>query len=238
MEISRSFFRIWKSRAGPAWGGRRCGAKERSPTKRFEQELVRGWLHEPEAASGRGLVITHGAGSNCESPLLRAVAEAFAGAGYYVLRCDLPYRQLRAKGPPFPGMAARDREGLRRAVEAMREIAAGRVILGGHSYGGRQASMLAAEEHGLADALLLLSYPLHPPRKPEQLRTRHFSQLRTPALFVHGTRDPFGSIEEMREAVGAIPARNQVFECGKLGHELSPAIAPAILREAECFGNA
>jgi len=206
--------------------------------KRFERELVRGWLYEPEAASERGLVITHGAGSNCESPLLRAVAEAFAGAGYYVLRCDLPYRQLRAKGPPLPGLAARDREGLRRAVEAMREMATGRLILGGHSYGGRQASMLAAEEAALADALLLLSYPLHPPRKPEQLRTRHFSQLRTAALFVHGTRDPFGSIEEMREAVRAIPASHTLVEAEKLGHELSPALAPAILREAECFGNA
>jgi predicted alpha/beta-hydrolase family hydrolase len=203
---------------------------------------VRGWLHEPEAASGQGLVITHGAGSNCESPLLRAVAGAFAGAGFYVLRCDLPYRQLRAKGPPFLAMAARDRDGLRRAMEVMREIAAGRVILGGHSYGGRQASMLAAElaadDPALADALLLLSYPLHPPRKPEQLRTGHFSQLRTPALFVHGTRDPFGTIEEMREALRAIPAVNKVVEAEKLGHELSPAIAPAILREAECFGNA
>jgi uncharacterized protein len=200
--------------------------------------LVRGWLHEPEGASGRGLVITHGAGSNCESPLLRAVAEAFAGAGYYVLRCDLPYRQLRAKGPPFPGMAARDREGLRRAVAAMRQIAAGRVILGGHSYGGRQASILAAEEPGLAERLLLLSYPLHPPRKPEQLRTADFPRLRTPALFVHGTRDPFGSIEEMREALRAIPAPNALFDAGPLGHQLSPAIAPAILREAECFANA
>ena len=200
---------------------------------------MRGWLHEPQpGGSGKGLVITHGAGSNCESPLLRAVAEAFAGAGFYVLRCDLPYRQLRAKGPPFPGMAARDREGLRGAMEAMREIASGRLILGGHSYGGRQASMLAAEAPELADALLLLSYPLHPPRKPEQLRTGHFSQLRTPALFVHGTRDPFGSIEEMREALRAIPAVNKIVEAEKLGHELSPAIAPAILREAECFGNA
>jgi predicted alpha/beta-hydrolase family hydrolase len=123
-------------------------------------------------------------------------------------------------------------------MEAIREIAVGDVILGGHSYGGRQATLLAAEEHGLADALLLLSYPLHPPRKPEQLRTGHFSQLRTPALFVHGTRDPFGSIEEMRQALRAIPAVHKLVEAEKLGHELSPALAPAILREAECFGNA
>ncbi len=158
---------------------------------------------------GKGLVITHGAGSNCESPLLRDVAEAFAEAGFHVLRCDLPYRQLRASGPPFPGAAARDREGLQQAAEAMREITPDYVMLGGHSYGGRQATLLAAETPAVADALLLLSYPLHPPRKPEQLRTQHFPQLRTPALFIHGTRDPFGSIEEMTAALdghsGAAP---------------------------------
>ena len=200
---------------------------------------MRGWLHEPEAGSAAaGLVITHGAGSNSESPLLRAVAEAFAGAGFHVLRYDLPYRQQRVHGPPFPAMAARDREGLRRAAEAMREIAAGHVILGGHSYGGRQASMLAAEDPAVADALLLLSYPLHAPRKPQVPRTGHFPQLRTPALFVHGTRDPFGSIEEMHAALRMIPARNKLVEAEKLAHELSPAMAPVILREAECFGNA
>jgi predicted alpha/beta-hydrolase family hydrolase len=200
---------------------------------------VRGWLHEPEAGrTDKGLVVTHGAGSNCESPMLRALAEAFAGAGVYVLRCDLPFRQMRAKGPPLGSVAARDREGLRRAVEEMREIVSGHVMLGGHSYGGRQATTLAAEEPAVADALLLLSYPLHPPRKPESLRTAHFPKLHTPALFIHGTRDPFGSIEEMTEALRAIPALHKLVEMDKMGHELSPAIAPAILREAECFGNA
>ena len=155
-----------------------------------------------------------------------------------VLRCDLAYRQTRPYGPPRPGDAAHDRESLKNAVAALRNLVPGRVFLGGHSYGGRQSTMLCADQPGLVDGLLLLSYPLHPPRKPEQLRTGHFSQLRTPALFVHGTRDPFGSIEEMREALRAIPARNKLIGCEKLGHELSPAIAPAILREAECFGNA
>jgi uncharacterized protein len=204
--------------------------------------LIRGWLHEPQEpaanASGKGLVITHGAGSNCESPLLRAVAEAFAGAGYHVLRCDLPYRQVRVTGPPFPGAAARDREGLQRAAEAMREITPDFVILGGHSYGGRQATLLAAETPSIADALLLLSYPLHPPRKAEQLRTQHFPRLRTPALFVHGTRDPFGSIEEMPAALAAIPARHQLIAIEKAGHELGAAAVAVILREAECFANA
>jgi predicted alpha/beta-hydrolase family hydrolase len=170
--------------------------------------------------------------------LVRAVAEAFADGGFHVLRCDLPYRQLRPSGPPFPGAAARDREGLRQAAEALREITPEYVILGGHSYGGRQATLLAAETPGIADALLLLSYPLHPPRKPEQLRTQHFPRLRTPALFIHGTRDPFGSIEEMSSALTAIPARHQLVPVERAGHELGAGATAVILREAVCFVNA
>ncbi len=93
-------------------------------------------------------------------------------------------------------------------------------MLGGHSYGGRQATMLAAEEPEVADALLLLSYPLHPPEKPEQLRTAHFPQLQTPALFVHGTKDPFGTIEEMQAALKLIPAATQLMVAEKAGHAL------------------
>lgn len=216
---------------------------------RFERDLVRGWLHEPgdHVASsgeggGKGLVIAHGAGSNCESPLLRAVAEAFSTAGYYVLRCDLPFRQQRPHGPPFPAIAARDREGLQRAVEALREITPGFVILGGHSYGGRQASILLAEQSegpgaAPADMLLALSYPLHPPRKPEQLRTAHFPNLRTPALFIHGARDPFGSLAEMEAALAAIPGRHRLVPVEKAGHELGAAAVPAILEETQCFAT-
>jgi uncharacterized protein len=205
--------------------------------KRFEREMVRGWLHEPDQPTGDGLVLTHGAGGNCESPLLKAVAAAFAEAGFAVLRCDLPYRQQRPHGPPFPAQAANDREGLKRAVEALRELAPGRVVLGGHSYGGRQSTILAAEEPGLADALLLLSYPLHPPRKPEQRRTAHLPNLRTPALFVHGTRDPFGSVEEMRDALRAIPARTKLVEAEGAAHGLSLDVVPVILRETTCWRN-
>ena len=143
----------------------------------FEEGTVRGFLHRPEQPDGNGIVLTHGAGSNCQAPLLVAVAREFAAAGLIVLRCDLPYRQARPSGPPSPGGAALDREGLRAAVAAVRRIAAGRVYLGGHSYGGRQASMLAAADPGVTEALLLLSYPLHPPRKPTELRTAHFPKL-------------------------------------------------------------
>ncbi len=137
-----------------------------------------------------------------------------------VLRCDLPYRQSSPYGPPSPGSAERDREGLRNAVLAMRKLAHGRIFLSGHSYGGRQSSMLAASAPELVDGVLLLSYPLHPPRKPQQMRTQHFPQLRTPALFVHGTRDPFGSEEELTEAVRLIPARTGLFFLTGAGHDL------------------
>jgi hypothetical protein len=193
--------------------------------KHFERELVRGFLHEPEHPNGDGLVITHGAGANSDTTLLKALAEAFAKAGVVTLRCDLPFRQQRPKGPPFPAQAARDREGLRRAVEALREIAGRKVFLGGHSYGGRQASMLAAEEPDVADALLLLSYPLHPPHKPQELRTGHFGSIQIPALFVHGTRDTFGTTDEMRAALALIPARTDLAIVEGAGHSLDPKVA-------------
>ena len=139
------------------------------------------------------------------APLLAAAADAFADAGLWVLRCDLPFRQRRPTGPPSPATAAADREGLRSAVEAMRELVPGAVFLGGQSYGGRQATMLAADEPELAAGLLLFSYPLHPPGKPDRLRTEHFPRLRVPAVFVQGTADPFGSIDGGRDGDSADP---------------------------------
>jgi hypothetical protein len=184
------------------------------------EPVVRGFLHEPQQANGDGLVLTHGAGANCQSKLLIALAGAFADAGYLVLRCDLPFRQSRPHGPPFPAISARDREGLRRAVDVLRSRTPGRIFLSGHSYGGRQGSMLAAEQPQLVAGLLLLSYPLHPPRKPAQLRTAHFSQLKVPSLFVHGGRDPFGSHDEMKAALALIPGEKMLLEIEGAGHEL------------------
>src|SRR6266481_4065636 len=129
----------------------------------FSEEQLRGFLHHPDQPSGDAIALAHGAGSNCQAPLLVAVAKEFAAAGFTVLRCDLPFRQARPSGPPSPGGAAADREGLRAAADALRKIAGGRVFLGGHSYGGRQASMLAASDPDVAEGLLLMSYPLHPP---------------------------------------------------------------------------
>jgi hypothetical protein len=164
-----------------------------------------------------------------------AVAKAFADSGYAVLRCDLAFRQERAQGPPR-GSPKRDQDGIRLAAQALREVASGcPLILAGHSYGGRQSTMVAAESPEVADALLLLSYPLHAPGKPDAPRSQHFPALRTPALFVHGTRDTFGTIEEMQAALPAIPARHGLHAVERAGHGLPPALAASVAEWFEAF---
>lgn len=187
---------------------------------RFENPPVRGFLHHPSAPRGVALALTHGAGGNCTAPLLIAVADAFCSAGFLVLRFDLPFRQRRPFGPPHPSTAAEDRAGIRAALDALRSIASDRIFAGGHSYGGRQATLLAAEDSNACHGLLLFSYPLHPPKKPEQLRTAHFPSLHVPALFIHGTADPFGSPEEITAAMKLIPSRTQLMFIEGAGHDL------------------
>ena len=181
---------------------------------------VRGFLHRPAVSSPDSLILTHGAGANCESPLLTALANAFCASGLAVLRCDLPFRQARPHGPPPRGSAEGDQAGLRAGIDVMKSRFGARIFLGGHSYGGRQASMLAAAQPGLVEKLLLLSYPLHPPKRPGELRTKHFPILQTPAFFVHGARDEFGSIAEMEAALKLIPARIGLLPVPSAGHEL------------------
>ncbi len=193
---------------------------------------MRGALHPPCNDGRDVLVFAHGAGGNRDSALSVAVAEAFAAFGIGVFRIDLPYRQRRPNGLPAPARADTDRAGLRAAAGLMRERFAGRLYLGGQSYGGRQATLLAAAEPGAADALLLTSYPLHPPDKPENLRAAHLPNLRAPAFFVHGTRDNFGTVEEMQAALNLIPARKKLYVVAGGGHGLvSRREGPQRLRE-------
>ena len=171
---------------------------------------IRGFLHRATHPKGDFLVLTHGAGGNCNAPLLVGLADNLSESGLTVLRCDLPFRQRRPSGPPSPSDAKHDQEGLRRAVALMRQESDGKAYLGGSSYGGRQATMLAASDRSNADGLLLLSYPLHPPGRPTQLRTAHFPSLHVPSLFISGTKDAFGSIEELSGAIKLIPARTKL----------------------------
>jgi predicted alpha/beta-hydrolase family hydrolase len=201
---------------------------------------VRGFLHRPDTATGRGLVLTHGAGGNCAAPLLVAACERFRAEGFHALRCDLPFRQLRPSGPPSPGSAAADREGLREAVAAMRGLAPGPVMLGGQSYGGRQATMLAADMPRLADALLLFSYPLHPPGKPDRLRIEHLPRLSAPCVFVQGAADPFGTPTELLSAIAPIPAATRLIAVEGAGHDLKRGrfdLAAVVTASLELLGQ-
>lgn len=138
-----------------------------------------------------------------------------------VSRVDFPYRQAGRRVPdPAPVAVAHLRIQAARAVTDA-GIDADRLVLGGRSYGGRMCSMAVAE--GLpAAGLILLSYPLHPPGRPEKLRVEHFPMLHVPVLFVSGTTDPFGSPAEFDEQVGSIPGPvTQVWLSG--GHDPRPA---------------
>ena len=180
---------------------------------------MRGALHRADGAGT--LVLAHGAGGNHEAPLLVTLAGAFAAAGVTVLRCDLSFRQVRASGPPRPADAERDRRGLAAALDALADRTAPH-LLGGHSYGGRQASMLLAEQPTRAQGLLLLSYPLHPPGKPERRRIDHLPGIRVPTLFVHGTRDPFGTPEEIEAARALVPGRTALLVVSGAAHGIHP----------------
>ncbi len=185
----------------------------------FASGAIRGYLHAPEKPGNHGLAITHGAGGNCTSALLVAIASAFSAEGFLVLRFDLPFRQQRPHGPPTAGRAAKDQAGIQEAVTWMRTKVTGKVFMGGQSYGGRQASMLAAENPACTDGLLLLSYPLHAPGSPK-MRTDHFPALTHPVLFIQGTKDPFASPEELREAIKLITAPTEISLVDRAGHDL------------------
>jgi predicted alpha/beta-hydrolase family hydrolase len=170
------------------------------------------------------LLLTHGAGGNKDQPALVAVEEALAPLP--VRRMNFPYRDLGPKRPPdrAPKLIA-SIEAEAAAFCAEVRVRPPRLALGGRSMGGRMCSMAVAE--GLpAAALVLIAYPLHPPGKPDRLRIEHLGEITVPCLFVSGTRDPFGTPEELQEATSVIPApvTHHVVE-GK-GHDLKGVDVP------------
>lgn len=180
---------------------------------------IAGVAHQPDGAPSGVVVLTHGAGGSRESPLLVALCDEWARRGWLAIRYNLPYRRRRPKGPPS-GSSGTDQTGIAEALAAARTLCSGPLITGGHSYGGRLTSMLVAEQPGIADELTLSSYPLHPPGKPERLRTEHFSSITVPTVFTHGSSDPFGSLDELRAAVALIGSPTAIVEVSGAGHDL------------------
>lgn len=185
-------------------------------------ETIDGVAHEPEGAAAGVVVLTHGAGGSRDSPLLIAICDQWARRGWLALRYNLPFRRRRPKGPPS-GSSAADQAGILEAVTVARAMADGPLIAGGHSYGGRLTSMAVAE--GMAvDELTLFSYPLHPPGKPERLRTQHFAAITVPTVFTHGTSDPFGSIAELQTAAALLGGPTEIVEVTGARHDLGSKV--------------
>ncbi len=154
-------------------------------------------------ATVAALLLTPGAGAGADHSALVAIDRVVGANGTMVQRIDFPYRLAGRRAPDRPPVL------IKTIVDATAQLAEGlgvpanQVALGGRSMGGRMCSMAVGE--GLpAAALVLVSYPLHPPGRPERLRTDHFADVAVPCLFVSGTRDAFGTPDELEQASASI----------------------------------
>lgn len=168
------------------------------------------------------ILLAHGSGAPMDSASMNAAAAALAGEGLRIARFEFPYMAARrtdgSRRPP-PKAETLNPE-FRAAVDALG--ARGKLVIGGKSMGGRVASMVADDLYaeGRIAGLLCLGYPFHPPEKPTQLRTAHLMALKTPTLICQGTRDPFGTKDEV-PAYG-LPASIRLLWLEDGDHDLKP----------------
>jgi predicted alpha/beta-hydrolase family hydrolase len=154
----------------------------------------------PKRGADRAVLLAHGAGSDMRGPGLTSVADALAAAKIPSLTFNYPYRTAGRRAPdraPVLEAATRDAAAL---LAKQAKVPPERLVLGGRSMGGRMCSQVVGAEADPLPALglVLISYPLHPPGRPDQLRVEHLPRLSVPVLFVSGTRDPFGTTEELQ----------------------------------------
>lgn len=169
-------------------------------------------LFDGPADAALTVALAHGAGAPMDSPFMTEMAHGLAAHGVRVARFEFPYMAARRvdgrKRPPNP--QARLLETWRAVIAA---LGPGRLVIGGKSMGGRMASLIADE--ACVRGLICLGYPFRPPGRPEKLRTAHLETLATPALIVQGTRDPFGTRDDVA------------------GYTLSPAIRVAWMEDGD-----
>ena len=181
-----------------------------------------------------GLLLAHGAGGGADQHTLVALEDGL----------DVPVRRMefgyRGEGRRFPDRAPKLIAQVRAEAEAFAAelgTTTARLVLGGRSMGGRMCSMAVAE--GLpAAALVLLSYPLHPPGKPDRLRVEHFRAIDVPVLFVNGDRDPFGTPEEFAAHIGAIAGAVTVHWLERQSHDPKPSTDTEIVAAVSAFLDA
>jgi len=151
-----------------------------------------------------GLLLTPGAGAGRDQPALVAVDEALTGRGLAVERIEFPGRTAGRRRPDPPEVCIDSVRTATLGLAGRLGVPTSAIAVGGRSMGGRMCSMAAAEGLAVA-ALVLISYPLHPARAPERLRTEHFPALHVPCLFVSGRRDALGAPDEIERETAAIP---------------------------------
>lgn len=195
-------------------------------------DSIDGVAHEPDGTPAGVVVLTHGAGSNRDAPMLVKIGDEWASRGWLAIRYNLPYRRRRPKGPPS-GSAAGDQDGISEAIALARTLTAGPVLAGGHSYGGRMTSMVTANGAG-PDVLTLFSYPLHPPGKPERARTEHLPLITVPTVFTHGSADPFGTLDEIAAAAALVAGPTEIVAINGARHDLGSKTldVPALAADA------
>jgi predicted alpha/beta-hydrolase family hydrolase len=154
----------------------------------------------PKRGADRAVLLAHGAGADMHAKALTTVADALATAKVPSLRFNFPYMAAGRRGPDRPPVLAAAVREAASGLSARAEVPLDRIVLGGRSMGGRICSLVVADADDPLPALglVLLGYPLHPPGKPETLRVEHFPRIRVPCLFVSGTRDAFGTPDELR----------------------------------------
>jgi uncharacterized protein len=159
----------------------------------------------PKRGADRAVLLAHGAGADMNAAALTTVADALADNKIPSLRFNFPYKAAGRRAPDRPPvLEASVRDAIAELAKTSK-VPPQRLVLGGRSMGGRICSMVAASDGALG--LALLGYPLHPPGRPERLRVDHFSQLRMPVLFASGTRDAFGTPEELKKYAKTIRGR-------------------------------
>ncbi len=186
----------------------------------------------PKRGADRAVLLAHGAGADMHAAPLTTVSAALAAARIPSLRFNFRYRSAGRNAPDrAPVLLAALREAAAELARRTR-LDPGRLVLGGRSMGGRMASLAVADPDDPLPALglVLLGYPLHPAGKPDNLRTEHFGRIRTPALFVSGTRDPLAPRDSLLRELPAIPGPVTVHWLESADHGFKPLKSSGLIQ--------
>jgi predicted alpha/beta-hydrolase family hydrolase len=167
---------------------------------------------------GTTIVLGHGAGGNQLSGFMRLFAGGLAARGLDTMTFNFLYSERGRGGPDHKTKLEACYAAVIDTVRRQRKLKANRLVIGGKSMGGRIASQVAATGAHELTGLVFLGYPLHPPGKPEQLRDAHLKDIQAPMLFMQGSRDAFGTPDELREVITRLKLPASLYEVATGDH--------------------